>query len=171
MGENCEWRIKIEAAPECISRIVKKPFSVFANNGYGDYLFLKKEVGGEHYSDKVYEYFHEGPEITRVNESLEVLIGLEDRPPSDDDYPKAVYESGELVQLEDQVKIKVWAEFWKGWQDAIVEYVPGISKKELSHEHGGLKWVVIQFRNGEICPLVDPDNGTLKKVRFVARGV
>jgi hypothetical protein len=32
-----------------------------------------------------------------------------------------------------------------------------------------LKWVAIRFPNGEICPLVDPESGSLRKVRFVRR--
>ena len=75
-----------------------------------------------------------------------------------------------LVQLGDMVQIKVWAEFWKGWQDGVVEYVPGISKQKPQHEYNGLKWVAITFRNGQIGPLVDPKSGKLRNVRFVGRG-
>jgi len=50
-----------------------------------------------------------------------------------------------------------------------VEYVPGVSNKNLAHEHGGLKWVAIKFRNGQICHLVDPESGILRKVRFIVR--
>jgi hypothetical protein len=99
------------------------------------------------------------------------LLELRERPPSSDNYPKAVYDTGELVQPGDRVRVKVWAEFWKGWQDGIVKYVPGISKRNPRHEYGGLKWVAIRFRNGEIGPLVDPKSGKLRKVKFVERGV
>ena len=171
MGENCEWKLEIEKTPSFIEDIVNCPVCVFANNGYGDYLFLKNKGGSERHGEEVYEYFHEGPEIIRVGECLEVILGLKDRPPSNDGYPKAAYESGEFVQVGDQVQVKVWAQFWKGWQDGTVEYVPGVSKKNLAHEHGGLKWVAIKFRDGQICHLVDPDNGKLRKVRFIAREI
>jgi hypothetical protein len=71
----------------------------------------------------------------------------------------------------DQVQVKVWAQFWKGWQEGAVEYVPGVSKKNLAHEHGRLKWVAIKFRDGQICHLVDPESGILKKVRLIDRGI
>jgi hypothetical protein len=171
MGENCEWKFEIEKTPRLIEKIVECSVCVFANNGYGDYLFLMNKGGSERYSEEVYEYFHEGPEIIRVSECLEVILGLKDRPPSNDEYPKAVYKSGEFVQVGDQVQVKVWAQFWKGWQEGAVEYVPGVSKKNLAHEHGGLKWVAIKFRDGQICHLVDPVNGILRKVRFIARGI
>jgi hypothetical protein len=132
--------------------------------------FLKKRLDGDEFEEEVFEFFHEGPEINRVTEDLETLLGLKDRPVSADGYPKAVYETGELVQLADRVQVKVWAQFWKGWQDGVVEYVPGISKRNPQHEYNGLKWVAIRFRDGRISPVVDPKTGKLRKVRFVGRG-
>lgn len=102
-------------------------------------------------------------------EGLETLLGLKERAPSADAYPKAVYETGEFVEVGDRVQAKVWAEFWKGWQDGVVKYVPGISKKKLAHEYNGLKWVVIRLPNVEMGSLVNPENGKLRKVRFVGR--
>ena len=169
MGEDCEWKLESKESAKFIEEIVGCPVYVFANNGFGDYLFLKRKPDGSGYEEEVFEFFHEGPEIIQVTGDLETLLGLKDRPASADAYPKAVYETGELVQLGDHVQVKVWAEFWKGWQAGEVEYVPGVSKKKLEHEHGGMKWVAIRFRNGQICPLVDPESGKLKKVRFVER--
>lgn len=142
---------------------------VFAGNGFGDYLFLKGQPGGDGFGEEVFEFLHEGPKINRMREDLETLLGLNERPASGDAYPRAIYETGEVVQLGDRVQVKVWAEFWKGWQDGEVEYVPGVSNKKLAHEYGGLKWVAIRFGKGQICPLVDPETGKLKKVRFVGR--
>ncbi|HMP81113.1 MAG TPA: hypothetical protein PKA41_00220 [Verrucomicrobiota bacterium] len=169
MGEDCEWKFEQKESAEFIEKIVGCPVYAFANNGFGDYLFLKKRPDGDGFGEDVFEFFHEGPEIKRITENLETLLGLKDRPASVDVYPKAIYETGELVQVGDRVQVKVWAEFWKGWQDGQVDYVPGISKKKLKHEYNGLKWVAIRFRNGEICPVVDPKSGKLRKVRFVAR--
>jgi len=170
MGEEYEWKLKFKASSECIEKIIGSPVCIFANNGFGDYLFLKKKRNEDEFGEDVFEFFHEGPEINPVAESLNSFLGLKERPPSADTYPKAVYDTGELVQLADHVQVKVWAEFWKGWQDGVVDYVPGDSNRKPQHERGGLKWVAIQFRNGQICPLVDPKNGKLRKVKFVRRG-
>ena len=169
MGENCEWKFECDGSAEFIQQVVQSPVFVFANNGFGDYLFLKQRPKGDGFGEEVFEFLHEGPEIYEVPEALEILLGLRERSASADAYPKAIYDTGELVQLGDRVQVKVWAEFWKGWQDGEVEYVPGVSKKKLRHEHGGLKWVAIRFRNGQICPLVDPESGKLRKVKFIRR--
>jgi hypothetical protein len=168
-GENCEWKLELERSAKFIEDIVGCPVCIFANNGFGDYLFLRKRPDGDGFDESVFEFFHEGPEINPVSEDLSTLVGLRDRPPSAEPYPKAIYETGEFVQLGDRVLVKVWAEFWKGWQEGVVKYVPGISKKKPQHEYGGLKWVAINFPSGEICPLVDPETGKLRKVRFVSR--
>ena len=170
MGEGCEWKLEPKGSDKRIEELAGCRVFVFANNGFGDYLFLKKKPNEEEFGEEVFEYRHEGPEINRINDELELLLELKERPPSTDSYPKALYETGEPVQPGDKVQVKVWAEFWKGWQDGQVEYVPGISKRKTRHEYNGLKWVAIRFRNGEICPLVDPKTGKLRKVRFVERG-
>lgn len=171
MGEYCEWKLQVEGSPKFIEDAVGSPVCVIANNGFGDYLFLREKSDSGGYDEEVFEFFHEGPKISPLAEDLETLLGLKDRPPSADGYPKAVYDTGELVQLKDHVQVKVWAQFWKGWQNGVVEYVPGVSKKNLAHEHGGLKWIAIGLRGGQICSLVDPENGKLRKVRFVQRDI
>jgi hypothetical protein len=171
MGENCEWKLEFKGSAKFIEEIAGCPVCAFANNGFGDYLFLKKRRDSDGYDEQVFEFFHEGPEINAVKEPLATLLGLKEPPPSADGYPKAIYETGESVELGDRVQVKVWAEFWKGWQDGVVKYVPGISKKKLEHEYGGLKWVAIRIRGGQMGSLVDPEkNGKLRKVRFVGRG-
>jgi hypothetical protein len=92
MGEDCEWKLESKGPAKFIEEIVGCPVCVFANNGFGDYLFLKRKPHGSRYEEEVFEFFHEGPEI-----------------------------------------------------------------------------MAIRFRNGQICPLVDPESGKLKKVRFVER--
>ena len=169
MSEQCEWKLEFIEPAKFIEEIVGCAVCIFANNGFGDYLFLKKKLNEDGFEEQVFEFFHEGPEINAVSEDLETLLGLKDRPTSTDAYPKAVYETGELVQVGDRVQVKVWAEFWKGWQDGMVEYVPGVSKQKPQHEYGGLKWAAIRFGTGQICPLVDPATGKLRKVRFIRR--
>ena len=121
MGEACEWKLEPEGSVNHIEQLVGCPVYAFANNGFGDHLFLKRSPDGGGFDQDVYEFFHEGPKICRIEEGLETLLGLKERPISKDAYPKAVYETGEPVQLGDKVQIKVWAEFWKGWQEGVVE--------------------------------------------------
>jgi hypothetical protein len=170
LGETCQWKLESESSAPFIEKQTGGPVCIFANNGFGDYLFLKKKPDSDEIDETVYEFFHEGPEINALPDDLETLLGLKDRPPSKDDYPKAIYETGEPVALGDQVRFRSWAAFWKGWQEGVVDYVPGVSNKNLEFEHGGLKWVSIRFDNGNIAPLVDPQTGVLKKIKFVTRG-
>jgi hypothetical protein len=169
MGETCEWKLELEGSAPFVAESVGGPVLVFANNGFGDYLFLKQTPDDQTFGEPVFEFLHEGPAIERVTDDLETLLGLKDRLPTTDNYPRAVYATGEAVHPGDRVRVKVWAQFWKGWQDGVVKYVPGISKKKLQHESNGLKWVAIRFTDGEISPLVDPETGVLRKVRLVGR--
>ncbi len=84
-------------------------------------------------------------------------------------YPKAVYESGEEIRVGDHVQFKTWVEFWRGWIDGRVMFVPGISPFNSSLEYNGLKWVSIDCDKTKIAPLVDPDSGIVKKNRFCGR--
>lgn len=168
MSEDYEWKLEIEK-PDFVEVLVGCPVLIFANNGYGDNLFLKKKSTGMGFDEEVFEFLHDGTEIHHIHESLEILLGLKDRPPSNDNYPKAIYETGESVQLGDHVQIKVWAEFWKGWQNGTVNYVPGKSNKNPEFESNGLKWVAITIKNGQICPMVAHESGKLKNVKFSGR--
>lgn len=109
-----EWKLEHKDSAKFIEKMVGCPVYVFANNGFGDYLFLKKRPDGDGFEAEVFQYFHEGPQINKVTEDLETLLVFKDRPVSADAYPKAVYETGELVQLGDRVKVKVWLSFGKG---------------------------------------------------------
>jgi hypothetical protein len=162
--------LDLKSSSNYIEKTAGCPILVFANNGYGDYLFLKKSSNDTGFSEEVFEFFHEESAIYPVKDDLETLLGLKERPPSTDAYPKAIYETGELIQLGDRVKIKVWAEFWKGWQDGVVKYVPGISKRKPANEHGGLKWIEVNFGAGNAGLLVDPKTGQVRKLKFVSRG-
>ena len=168
MGEDCEWKLEIEESNPYVEGIVGVSVCIFANNGFGDFLFLKREESSA-YEKTIFEFFHEGPEINEIDEELETLLGLVERPASDDDYPRAIYDNGSPVRLGDVVQFKLWTEFWRGWQSGVIVYVPGISNKKLEHEHGGLKWVSIKFEDGCINPLVDPKTGILRKIKFVKR--
>lgn len=131
-------------------------------------VFLKSD--GEEYGSTIFEYFHEGPEIIKIDDELDLLLGLRARASSKDDYPRPVYEAGDDVRMGDFVQIKLWVQFWKGWQNGIVIYVPGVSSKKLCHESEGLKLICIKFKDGEVSRLVDPTTGILKSVRLINVG-
>ena len=159
-----EWKIEIRRNPDFLKHIVKTPIILFADDGYGNYLFIKDK------DTKVYEYFHETSEMLTVDEPLEELIGLKKKIPSKDNYPEAVYETGEKVLLGDKVQFKVWVEFWKGWQNGIVTYVPKISPKKNKYEHNQLKWIEIKAENLITAAMILPETGIVEKIRFVNRG-
>ncbi len=165
-----EWKLKIEGSDARIEALVGSPVCVFANNGYGDLLFLTLDEETSAYGKRVHEYLHEGPEINGIDEDLNSMLGLKERSRSTDDYPMARYDTGKPVKLGDTVNFKTWIEFWKGWQNGVVKYVPGLSPLNPRHERDGLKWVVIESGGGlEVGPLVDPKTGMLKKIKFVSR--
>lgn len=75
------------------------------------------------------------------------------------------------VCVGDYVKIKVWLEFWRGWQSGRVYYVPDISPINENLEFNGLTWVAIHYHeNKQTGVLVEPKTNSLnKKVRFLKR--
>ena len=166
--DGAEWKLRIETEVNFIEKVVGSPVLVFANNGYGDYLFLRRTESTDP-DNKVFVFFHEAQEIGTWNDSLRVLLGLEQREPSKDSYPKAIYESGETVNLGDKVRFKSWLFFWKGWMDGTVKYVPGISPRKPEHEYNGLKWVSIKGSQMIVGTLVDPKTGVLKGIKFIER--
>jgi hypothetical protein len=166
--DGAEWKLELQQDGEFIEKHVGIPVLIFANNGYGDYLFLKKGQT-EAFDETVFEFFHEGPLIEAVAEDLETVLGLTTRPPSSDSYPAPHYESGEPVLLGDRVRFKVWLFFWKGWIEGVVNYVPGISPRRTELERDGLKWIELKGPDETIGSLIDPETGIVKKVRFVGR--
>jgi hypothetical protein len=170
-GENgAEWKLQIVTDASFIEKIVGSPVLAFADNGYGDYLFLRKQEETT-LDDKVFIFFHETQEIGDWKDSLRMLLGQEDREPSKDSYPCAIYESGETVLLGDKVRFKSWLFFWKGWMEGTVQYVPGISARSPEHEYNGLKWVSIKGNQMMVAPVIDPKTGIIKEIRFVERAM
>ena len=167
MGDSFEWKLEVEEDARFIEEYTGTPVLAFANNGCGDYLFLKNS--GSKYETIVLIYLHEGPEIEEVQEDLDTLFGFKERPPSNDDYPNAIYSDGKCVMIGDLVEFKVWIQFWKGWQEGKVTYLPGHSKKRPSLESNGLKWIEISSKDWKINPLIDPSTGIVRNVRFVDR--
>lgn len=166
--DGAEWKLKIEPDASSVEKVAGCRVLIFANNGYGDYLFLRKQNDSIN-DDKVLIFYHETQEIGDWKESLRILLGLETREPSKDSYPRAVYESGEPVNLGDKVHFKAWLFFWKGWMEGTVEYVPGISPRKPQHEYNGLKWLSIKGKQMIVGPVVDPKTGVVKRIRLVER--
>jgi hypothetical protein len=108
--DGAEWMLQIASENSHIEKLSGSPVVVFANNGYGDYLFIKKHHDTTQ-DDMVFLYFHETQEIEAWKDSLQMLLGQVPRKPSTDAYPKAVYESGETVEIGDKVLFKVWLFF------------------------------------------------------------
>ena len=71
----------------------------------------------------------------------------------------------------DHVEFKVWAAFWRGWQQGKLYYVPGISRKNSELERDGLSWVAVHDVNGAQAGIwVEPETQQLRKtVRFIRR--
>ena len=166
--DGAEWKLQLEHDGQFIEKVVSVPVLVFANNGYGDYLFLRKGQT-EGFDETVFQFFHEGPTIETIADDLETVLGLKQRPPSSDTYPAAHYESGEPVLLGDRVRYRFLLFFWKGWIDGVVIYVPGISSQKPKLERDGLKWIEIEGRAETIASLIDHQTGIVRKVRFVGR--
>ena len=43
VNENCEWKLEFAESTKFIEEIVGCPVRAFANNSFGDYLFLKRK--------------------------------------------------------------------------------------------------------------------------------
>jgi hypothetical protein len=71
--------------------------------------------------------------------------------------------------LGDKVKFKVWVEFWKGWQNGTVTYVPGISDKKNKYERNHLKWIEIKAKKVIAGVLINPETGLVEKIKFIER--
>ena len=144
------WRIKIESS-EVISEIIHEEATVFANNGMGDYLFVKQNdiKGG---SPCVFEYWHDDPQVITSEDSFTIIVGFENRRASDSPVPK--YATGESMSIGDIIEYKSFFRKKKGE----VTYVPGISKKDPNLEFDGISMALFRKENGDQSTLtIDPD--------------
>lgn len=151
MGEEYEWKLKIEGRDDCIEKLVGCQINVFANNGFGDNLFLKINNAEDGYENQIYEFFHEGPEINEIEEGFDILLGLKDRSVSKIEIPK--YSTGEQLMLGDKIQYKSF--FLK--KEATITYVPGISKRDPELESEGIVMSLMKKSNGDSYTLtIDP---------------
>ncbi len=52
MSQEYEWKLELEGSAMFLEDIVGCPVLIFANNGYGDNLFLKKKPDGKEHKDR-----------------------------------------------------------------------------------------------------------------------
>ena len=166
LTDEFEWKLELEEDHH-VEKAAGCKILIFANNGFGDYLFLRVGADG-HVEDSVYMYRHEGPVIEALEDDLELLLELKKRKPSEDEYPAACYETGESIEIGDRVMFRTWISFWRR-QLGVVVYVPGKSRKNYQYENGGLKWIAARNEELEIGFLIDPETGVVRKIRCVER--
>lgn len=130
MGEDCEWKLEVEGRDEYIEKYAGGEICVIANNGFGDYLFLKRDPDSGRLLPDLYEFQHEGPVIEVVADDPYLLLGLQSRPPSGGEPPR--YATGETVKLGDRVEFK---SFFRRKRGEVI-YVPGVSPCDLTFESG-----------------------------------
>ena len=164
--EGFEWAIDVQGNDEYIARRANSKVNVFANNGFGDTLFFKVAKNNTVSLEKVFVFWHEGPEIENIDYNLDELLEILDRPASRDEYPPARYTNGDLVKVGDEIEFRSFASLWLKKELGVVDYVPGFSPKKEKHEYNGLKWVSTKGKNGIDCEfLVNPDTGITDKLR------
>ena len=139
-----EWRVKLDSDKQ-IEKLCGKEILVFADNGFGDYLFLFKE--NDSCLMIVHHFFHEKNLLTELSDSFEELLELKLTELSNDNYPQVVYKNGGKIYPGDKVKFKIWFFFRKGCQDGVVTYAPGISPQRNEYEYNGIKKITAMLRS------------------------
>jgi len=148
-----EWRLEIERnKPEWLAKCFPEAALVFANNGYGDHLYLLPDT------ESVMVFWHEGHSHEVYCARVEDLLPGRRRPPSRHG-PISYFGTNEVVQLGDRVFVKYWLLF-SG--QGTVTYVPGISNMKRELERDGLAWVRASLDKGVIVDTIVID-GILKK--------
>lgn len=144
-----EWKVEVEIYNEIIKSL-SEGATAFANNGLGDYLFLK-DVSLNDSLPIVYEFWHDGPQILKSVEDFLTIIGLRVRNKSNIAVPK--YESGDTMQIGDIVQYKGFLRKKTGE----ITYVPGVSKKDPNLEHDGINMALLKKENGmQVTLTIDP---------------
>lgn len=168
--EHGEWLVQVERPPKEIERFLPPGAVLIANNGYGDYLFLKRTSGaGAALSPVPHVYWHEGPQIEILSHDIG-LVAESSEGASPDAPP--LYSDGAPVLLGDHVRLRVWIRLFRK-VDGTVVYVPGISKRRPQLEHSGLRWVGIRVdvSSTVIGSWIEPKTNRLQRgVKLIGRG-
>jgi hypothetical protein len=153
-----EWRLEIEAGmPPWLARCFPPDALVFANNGYGDHLFLVPD------SSAVMVFWHEGHETAGYC-PIDELLPNKKRPPSQHG-PIGYFDTEQQVMIGDRVFIRYWL-FFSG--HGTVTYVPGFSPLKRELERDGLAWVRTKLDNGNLVDTIVIDGVLKKGTRLVA---
>lgn len=148
-----EWRLEIETGDaKWLTECFPSGALVFANNGFGDYLYLANDSG------EIMVFWHEGHLHEIYCANVEDLLPNKKRPPSDHG-PVRYFGSEDQVLPGDRVFVKYWLLFKS---EGTVVYVPGISPLRRELERDGLSWVRASLDRGVLIDLVILD-GVLKK--------
>ncbi len=156
-----QWKVDVEESPPAwLTRGLPDGALVFAENGYGDHLFLRPG------RDEVFVFWHEGGEIAEYSATVGDL--RPDLPRRSSDHPPITYrDTDEIVRLGDRVQIRYWLVL-RGRGE--VTYVPGVSPRKPGMERDGLAWVGVRLDDGAwVATIVLPDGSLKKSVRFLGR--
>ena len=155
-----EWRLEIEIdKPEWLAKGFPESALEFANNGYGDHLYITPD------SEAVMVFWHEGQVHETYCASVQDLLPNKRRPPSEHG-PVKYFGSNEVVQLGDRVFVKYWL-FFSG--HGTVTYVPGISNLRRDLERDGLAWVRVSLDKGVNVDTIVLDGELKKSTTLVSR--
>lgn len=155
-----EWRLHLEKEmPKWLANCFPPGALVFANNGYGDHLFLAPD------SSSVNVFWHEGRETAQYCSSIEDLLPNVQRPPSTHG-PIHYFKSQEIVTMGDCVEVKYYL-FFRG--RGRVTYVPGISPLKRQMERDGLAWVRVRLDDGTLIDSIVLDGVLRRTVKFLGR--
>jgi hypothetical protein len=162
-----DWEVRIESVEEAsCGKSLPKDSLIIANNGCGDYLYLRRNQSGS-WEDQVNVFWHEGPQTEVFAKNIGTLTFPP--PPTVSEVGPIYYSDGTTrVMLGDHVSVRTFVFFRS---EGRVSYVPGISKRNRNMESNGLCLIGISHENGLFRGVwVDPD--TLKlgtKYRFEKR--
>lgn len=157
-----EWRLEIEAKMSAgFASCFPDSALVFANNGYGDYLYVVPE------KPEVMVFWHEGHVHELYCADMQDLLPSKRRPPSSHG-PIKYFGSQDQVCLGDRVFVRYWL-FFKG--HGTVTYVPGVSPLKRALERDGLAWVRASLDKKVLVDTVVIDGFLKKSVVLVSRKV
>ncbi len=137
---------------------------IFANNGYGDSLYIRDLTVNTLSDLNIYVFWHEEQVCEKFIDNICLLINPP--PPKPSEFGAIFYYGGKVkVGLGDEVLARdlIFRKIGR------VSYLPGVSKKHREFEHGGIAWIGITFSSGSITGVyIDPNNKWVKKsVKFL----
>lgn len=169
MGKDDLWYLHVEQSVKRIQRKAKTQVLAFANNGKGKYLFLKKRSSGNGYDEKVFLFKGRWSPIEDHIEDIATTLGFSKRPPSNDDFPRAIYKNGQPIIVGDSVKFLLWTKIWKGRQKAEVTYVPGQSSLDYNFEYKGKKRIRVSNNEIDLQLPINSNTGMVGKISLNER--